>query len=268
MKKNNPIKLERYHLNELPRSWERDIEKTSLKEELRELEKSDSEILSQYPAREMAEVIRTRAGIPRKNRETPFLSKSGNRIRPFLIPAAAMILFGLLLPVILFRNSGKDLQQEITRVKGTGDAELVIYREQDGKSEILTENATAETSDLIQLVYRCTPETYGVIISLDGRGVVTRHLPEREEYAVLLETGGNRFLPYSYELDDAPGFETFYLLTSEKPFPLEPALTVIASAARENRLLLDIPVLLQENGLGTEITGRIRQYAIPIRKKD
>ena len=268
MKKNNSVKAEMYHLGELPSSWKKDLEPEDLREDLEAITRSNREILSAYKPEEMAEAIRKKMNetTGTEGKEPPFAPHPRKAGLPYLIPAAAMILFGLFLP-LMFTISEKTPREEITRVKGMGEPELKVYRDLRGESEILEQYETAEASDLIQLAYQVTAPVYGMIISVDGRGVVTRHLPEESVTAAPLKTGGQQLLPFSYELDDAPDYETFYLITSDKPFPVAPVIDLIAGEAREKKILLDIPALLKKGGLDHRKTGEIHQYAVPVRKE-
>lgn len=267
MKKNNPIKLERYNLNELPPSWEKDLEKTVLQEELDELKRSDREILNTYKAADMASAIREKMS-GTEDKTIPFQKPVRKRRTTILIPAAAMILFGLLLPTMILRNRNIHEDQDITRIKGLGEPLLNIYRKKDGESELLKEYSSASKSDLIQLGYRVADQLFGSIISIDGRGVVTRHFPEEEGGAVRLKTGGEQILPFSYELDDAPEYETFYFITSDEPFPLNTMIDIVAGAARDNGMILDIPDIIERSSLQSDFSGKIQQYAVPITKED
>ena len=72
--------------------------------------------------------------------------------------------------------------------------------------------------------YRYNPgrNDYGVILSIDGNGSVTRHFPESGWTAVKMKHSGSEIpLDFSYELDDAPDFECFILVASKKAFSLE-----------------------------------------------
>ena len=68
-----------------------------------------------------------------------------------------------------------------------------------------------------------------MLLSIDGAGKVTLHWPERQdgEAAPLKASSENR-LPSSYELDDAPAFERFFLVRAAAPF----AVTTAIEAAR------------------------------------
>ena len=267
MKKNPTVKTEKYFLGELPTSWEEGMNRETLSLEMDEISHSNRDILSKYKPEDMADAIRAKMteGKTDKKKEIPFPS-AGSRL-PYLIPAAAMVLFGLFIP-FLFQVSEKSPEVDITRVKGLGEPDLKVYREIQGKSEVLELYDSAAESDLIQLAYQVSEPVFGMIISVDGRGIVTRHLPEGSETAVPLKTGGQQLLPYSYELDDAPEYETFYLITSDTAFPVAPIIDLIAGEARENHILLDIPGLLKQEKLDTMKIGTIHQYAVPILKED
>jgi hypothetical protein len=66
---------------------------------------------------------------------------------------------------------------------------------------------------------------------VDGRGTVTLHAPESGTGSVPLAPAGTHALPGAYALDDAPGFERFFLVTAEAPFALEEVLAAARSLA-------------------------------------
>src|SRR5690606_16472546 len=86
------------------------------------------------------------------------------------------------------------------------------------------DGAVAHPADRIQLGYQAAGRAYGAVVSVDGAGGVFLHLPERGARAAALEPGGLVTLPSSWELDDAPGFERFFLVVATEPFALDPVL--------------------------------------------
>jgi hypothetical protein len=65
---------------------------------------------------------------------------------------------------------------------------------------------------------------------------VTLHLPASGSQAAALEAGGTVLLGFSYELDAAPRWERFYLVTGDEPFDVEPvrrAALEVAAAGSE-----------------------------------
>jgi hypothetical protein len=219
--------LERYVLGELPEDERRRIEgllilDPALQGRLQALERSDAEIVRRLPAPLMDERIRSRAraaGISRTG------TAPGPRARGWLVPALAAT------AVVLAVGGGvvrPPAPADGIRLKG-GEAELVVYRKTAAGSERLGPGAFAVSGDLIRIGYRAAGRAYGAIVSTDGAGNVTQHLPRAGERAASLVAGGTVLLDFSYELDDAPRWERFYLVTGDEPFELEP----VRRAARE-----------------------------------
>jgi hypothetical protein len=73
----------------------------------------------------------------------------------------------------------------------------------------------------VQIFYEAAGRPHGLLFSLDAAGVLTRHLPDSGNTSVPLKQGGRVPLGFAYELDDSPGWERFYFITSDKPFGLE-----------------------------------------------
>lgn len=128
------------------------------------------------------------------------------------IAAPAGVLVAVLLLVLL-----RPEPEPETSIKG--DAALLVYRQLGEKVELLPNGAQARAGDKLQLAYSRARKAYGVIISLDGAGKVTLHLPEHDGEAAPLVRDARTQLPHSYELDAAPGFERFFLVSSDTPFP-------------------------------------------------
>jgi hypothetical protein len=211
--------LERYLLGELPEDDRRRIEQLleldpELRGRLDALQGSNRDLAQRYPAPEMAERIRGRlrqaaAGRTRMSEPRPW-----GWLVPALAAAALLLVVG---PTLIQPPTPTD---DIL-IKGA-DAELVVFRKTPSGSERLERGASALPGDLIRVGYRAAGEGFGVIVSTDGRGSVTQHLPRSGSEAAALEAGGTVLLDFSYELDDAPGWERFYLVTGNEPFELEP----------------------------------------------
>ena len=91
----------------------------------------------------------------------------------------------------------------------------------------MADGAIARKGDLVRLGYAAVPQAYGVILSVDGRGTVTRHLPANGARAALLARDRMNLLDAAYELDDAPGWERFYFVAADAVFEVEP---IVATA--------------------------------------
>ncbi len=225
MKENNisDLKLERYFLGELP---SRELNKIkslletdqALSERLDNLRKSNEDILSLYKSSEIAERIQRR--LRASEAEAYTRGKSGKkagmfRRYKFLMPAlSAAVLAAVMIPiVILYIGNGNDY-----RVKG--QASLLIYRKTASGGELLKNSDNARKGDLLQLGYTAGRERYGAIFSIDGRGNLTWHFPLNVSNDTRLEQGRRALLPESYELDNAPEFERFFFVMSDKKINL------------------------------------------------
>jgi hypothetical protein len=157
---------------------------------------------------------------------------SWSRRRLFvLVPALASAAAALLLAVQLSAPNLFGLQPD-DGLRMKGDARLTVHRQGAGlEAEPLADGARARPGDVVQLAYVAAGRRYGVVLSVDGRGLVTQHLPEDGADAVPLEGGGAIALPHAYALDDAPAFERFFLVTSDAPFRAEPALAAARALA-------------------------------------
>ena len=112
---------------------------------------------------------------------------------------------------------------------------LAVYRKTNTGSETLNDGAIAHRGDLIRLGYRAAGKPYGVILSIDGRGAVTMHLPPNGEQAASLQNEPTVLLDKAYELDDAPRWERFYFVTGETSFLVQPVMDAARRAASSSR---------------------------------
>lgn len=113
-----------------------------------------------------------------------------------------------------------------TRIKGQ-EPHLVVFRQEGDLAVPLREPAEARPRDRLQLSYVAAGAPHGVILSLDGAGVVTLHFPADDTAPTTLQQGGAVALERSYELDAAPDFERFILVTADTPLH---AATILAAA--------------------------------------
>lgn len=194
---------------------------------LETLRASNDDVLGRYPPRLIAERIerelRKDAAPARKPVRTPWL-------RPVLVAAPALA--GLAAVLVLARPGGDALRPigegpEVTREKGDIAPALVVHRRSAGKPERLGSGSRVRAGDVLQLSYARAGASHGVIVSVDGGGAVTLHHPEREGLSTALAEGDETPLAEAYELDAAPGFERFFLVTARTPIDVP---TVLAAA--------------------------------------
>lgn len=103
-----------------------------------------------------------------------------------------------------------------TRIKGM-QARMEIWKKTAEGVAQMEEKGLASEGDELQLRYVVPEKCFGMLISMDGNGVVTVHMGQGAQ-AIAVEPGKMNTLPFAYKLDDAPHFEKFFLLTSKNEF--------------------------------------------------
>lgn len=215
--------LERHRLGELPAPQAEAVAQALAADEVaagraRAIEASDREILAAHPPRVAAAVIRAR--LASAARKPP--AGIGWRSTLLALASVAVVAAGTL----VLRKPAEPVAED--RIKGLRPG-LLIYRHTPAGNEALADGTAARPGDLVQVVYQAAGRRYGVIVSVDGRGAVTVHHPRTGNAAAPLVAGGLVRLTTAYRLDDAPRWERFYFVTSDRPFHVE---TVVGGARR------------------------------------
>jgi hypothetical protein len=208
--------------------------------EVAALAASGREILAELPPARVAAAVKARAHARR--------SRTWLAALPLVLAGAAAL--GLVARPTRHGASPRpegDVVFENTEIKGA--SELHVYRHGASGDERLADGARAATGDLLQLAYRAPTDGFGALLSIDGRGHVTVHWPEAgAEGPARLSPKGEIRLPSAYELDDAPAFERFILVSSPSPFAMSTvldaarALAARPAEARMQRLALPAPL--------------------------
>ncbi len=229
--------VERLHAGDLPPA-EAAALRARLAEEgglprLDALARDDARFAEAHPARPAVAEIRRRAAVA---------GAGADRARPrrwFLLIAPLAAAASL---VVALRLPGGD---EDGRLKGISP-HLTIHRQGTGDPEALARGARVRPGDVLQLSVVSAGRPYGVVVSVDGRGVVTRHAPLDGALAAPLAADGAVPLDHSYRLDDAPAFERFFLVTGRSPFAVEPVLDALRRLAAEGGARTGAPALPSE----------------------
>jgi len=180
-----------------------------------QLHASNEEILREHPPAEVAAQIRRRAAGPAAARAPRWLSLG--------VPMTLAAAFALVLVVRGTTGPGRagavrPGDDSGDTIKGL-DPKLRVYRKAAaGRIELLKEGAPTRAGDQLQLAYIAAGHRFGAVLSVDGSGKVTFHLPAVAGPAVRLRTDGEIALASAYELDAAPGFERFLFVASDEPF--------------------------------------------------
>ena len=209
------------------------------------------------PEKPSAMPLETPAEMPSKKWKRAF------PLRPILAVSsvAAILLAVLLILPLLKQKPGivhRGEEEDITLIKGIprvdlSVTQLLVYRKIEDKVEILSDGDKASAGDLLQLAYVATEETdetHGMILSVDGRGLITLHYPESKDKSTQLELNKQLSLPNAIELDDAPGFERFFFLTSGSPIDVKAVLITLKNSVRDPEHVkttnLDLPESLKQ----------------------
>jgi hypothetical protein len=229
--------LERYRLGELPRADAEALERRvrddgGLRERLSALERSDAEIRRRYPPAWLAERVRLRLAAPASKEPRPRPAFTRRGAVPLAAAAAALVLL-VLAPRLVSPPSGPPaarppvVADSADHIKGLEPA-LQVFRKTSHGSETLADGDVVRAGDLVRVGYRAAGRGFGVIVSVDGRGSVTVHLPVHGDRAAALASGDTVLLDHAYQLDDAPRFERLHFVTAPAPF----AVATVVDAAR------------------------------------
>jgi anti-sigma factor RsiW len=238
--------LERYRLKELPEPAVRAVEAAlaadpALRARLDALDRSDTEISAHYSPLIVLHdkpTLRRRLGL--------------RSVMVAAVAAAAVTLVAVFeMPRTVFRLV---VSERIKGDVGTHPA-LAMYRRTPSGSERLADGDLARPGDVLRLGYASGGRAFGVILSIDGRGAVTMHLPPGGDEAASLAPGKMVLLDAAYELDDAPRLERFYFITGTRPFKIAEVLAVARGAsAAPDRLAL--PAGLEQVGFAVRKEAR------------
>lgn len=191
-----------------------------------DLNEEDRRQLAQMD-REDQDFLRRHPLLPAKaSKKLPWTSWAG------LAAAALLLVVG---------GTGVLTPPETTRVK-SAELSLLVYHKTSEGTELLKPQTPLSSGDEIQFAYFVSEKGYAAILSVDGRGTVTTHFPLHGSQAPAVETSRPELLPYSYKLDDAPEFETVYLITSNEAFEpakLRPFLIEMVQSHRTEPVLPD-----------------------------
>lgn len=233
-----PLLLEQLELDELTpeRRAALEAELAALGHDPRAaLREQDAEIRRDYPAQRVMDEVRRKAG-----RAEPAPAR---RVWPWLLvpglaaAAALALVIGLgdrnagsgSAGLVVVRDDEGTTGGEITRIKGGSHAHLVVDRKRADGHERLVAGDLLAAGDVVQVSVVPDGAEQAVVLSLDGRGVVTLHHPAAPELPARLSGGVEIPLPSAYELDDAPAFERFVLVTRSDARTIDVA-AVLAAA--------------------------------------
>lgn len=245
------ITLERYRLGELNPIARQDVdarlaEDGVLRDRLDALSRADDEARQACPPDVLAAAVRRRVSADgtdtRRRRHLGWLVPLG-------VAAMLAVVVNRSDPPTAVRgtSTGSNGADEGARAKGD-DMTLVVYRNTESGASVVADGTHMASGDVVRIGYRTTRPVFGAIVSVDGRGVLTQHLPDQGTRAVALQAGGTVLLDRSFELDDAPRVERFFLIAAAEPFDLAPVLESVRRTG--DRAAVDLPAM----GLSPQFT--------------
>ena len=204
--------LEKVHLgqaNDAERAYV--LTDPALFERLSSLDADDHGFRSMFPADEQVAAIRrkihveeTRAAWAKRKR----LLTGAGVLAP-LAAAAALLVFA---PTWLEGQPAEPAPD----VRAKGYPHLVVHRQRERGEELLAAGAVVVAGDVLQIEIQAAGARHGAVVSVDGSGAVPLHHPSSVGGDTAL-AGAALVLPHGYQLDDAPDFERFFLVTSDRP---------------------------------------------------
>jgi hypothetical protein len=216
--------LERYRLKELSAADQARVAAElstdeALRARLQALEVDDQATLAAHSPRQVA------ARVARAADSKPQQAPS----RPWLVPAFALAA-AVTVGIVVLQVPGED---EV-RFKGDGPT-LRLFRNGAKDLERLADGAKVKPHDVVQVAFELSGAAHLVVVSVDGAGQATLHWPLDGQTSA---TPGLKAVPQAFELDDAPGFERFFLVTADQPLPVPAILAAARGARREGALPL------------------------------
>lgn len=195
------------------------------------LRASDRQILAEHAPADVAREVRRRFEGARARAAR---SQTSRRLLPLgalgALGAAAAILIVARAPQDRQAGVGPAPAPEEIALKGLAP-ELRVYRKTPSGHDRLQAGTPVHQGDTLQVRYVAAGRRHGAVLSVDGRGSVTLHLPASAGPSATLVPDGERAIPRAYELDDAPGFERFWFVTADAPFATAEVAEALAKGA-------------------------------------
>ena len=172
--------------------------------------------------------------------------------KPFAGVLAVCLAIFVIVPPFLGEEESGSGGDNSYRIKGDAVHLMVHLVENDTQKQQLVGGERVQAGDRIQLSIRQAKGRSFVVFSIDGSGVLTPHYPmgdkaKREEKPFFS-------LPTSYQLDDAPAFETFYLVSAEEELIKSDLLAKAKQALKSTSFLPSFRALLPKAVLVNEVS--------------
>jgi hypothetical protein len=115
------------------------------------------------------------------------------------------------------------------RIKGTGDAQLVVLAGQPGAMRMVENGDHVRGGEYLQVGYSAQRDGFGAVLSRDGAGATNVYVQAAPSVMVALAAGRDQAFPGSTLLDDTRGFEVIVALWCERALGLPPLVQELAT---------------------------------------
>lgn len=260
--------MERAVLDEVPthaRAWVAEVRNTpDYAQRERALAADNRRVLAALPMAEVVAEIERRCAAHEANDKVIARVRRWQVAVPLLVGASAIVAL-----ILWSRAPGSAPEQQSERPgplvahvedraktgideehRAKGAPRLVIHKRIGAGSQSLMSGAQVRAGDQLQLYYQSggiRTGRFAAILSVDGRGTVTVHLPDVDSdaldtaQAVPVTEAGLTPLGHSYELDDAPLYEHFVLVTGDRPFAIADVVTAARALIADPLLVASRP---------------------------
>jgi hypothetical protein len=236
--------LERYQLGELPAAEKAEVERAlaaddTVRVRLDALKADSQQVLALRAPSAVAAEVERRAKVAAEPKP------SAPMWRPMLAVAFA-VAFAVVATVLLRPPPTDDTLTS----KGVGPSLRLFRQTRSGAPERLYNGAHVHAHDRVQVSFDLAGQRSLVVVSIDGGGHATLHFPTD---GIPVAAPGLKALPESFELDDAPGYERFFLVSSNQPLNVD-AVVQAAQALAARSDAHDAALLLPEGSTQRSLT--------------
>lgn len=177
---------------------------------------SDTELLREFPPTEVSAEVARRVRVLQAT-----AAQEGHR--PYLVLRWG-VLAGVSMAVIVALVAGP---AEETGFHIKGEPQIIAHLVNEAEPRQLTAGQAISAGDRVQLSIIGAGSAYAVVASIDGSNHVELHFPRGQGDGRIAVAGSPFSLPHSYELDDAPHFERFFLVASASPIDVAHVLEMV-----------------------------------------
>jgi len=169
------------------------------------------------------------------------MKKAPKRIvRPgYVLALAASFLVVLGGTGVLMRQS-----QPVIRTKGAIDLGLYVLNENG--QPVKREENIYYPGERMQFTYSCGDRCFFILLSCDTAGTVTRYYPIEGDVSTEVESGANKPLSHSIQLDDYIGNELYIAVFSAHPLILETVIKNVKSEVAKTDCLHDVSLSIDD----------------------